>query len=167
MTEKESLSPIVDRISKHFGIGHRDVESIIAGAPRRYKSYYIPKRAGGVRLISQPAREVKALQHWFMSRCQGALKVHRAAAAYVKKKGIRQNAERHQENEFLLKMDFADFSHPSAPQICVATWLRKRHGSLTNRTWSGSSDYCSFARARAWSLGCQSGRPHRLGCPMC
>jgi hypothetical protein len=44
-----------------------------------------------------------------MSRCQSVFKIHPAAAAYVKKKGIRQNAERHKENEFLLKMDFADF----------------------------------------------------------
>jgi RNA-directed DNA polymerase len=109
MTERAKISPIVDAISKHFGIDHGDVESIINGAPRRYKSYYIQKRAGGLRLISQPAREVKALQHWFMARCGNALKVHAAASAYVRKRGIRQNAEQHRENEFLLKMDFLDF----------------------------------------------------------
>jgi RNA-directed DNA polymerase len=109
MVARTSISPIVDGISRHFGISRRDVESIIGGAPRRYKSYYIPKRAGGLRLISQPAREVKALQHWFMARCEGMLKVHAAASAYVRKKGISQNAERHRENEFLLKMDFLDF----------------------------------------------------------
>jgi RNA-directed DNA polymerase len=62
-----------------------------------------------MRLISQPAREVKAFQNWFMSRCQSILKVHPVAAAYVKKRGIRQNAEQHRKNEFLLKMDFLDF----------------------------------------------------------
>jgi retron-type reverse transcriptase len=109
MAERASISPIVEAISRDFGIGHRDVESIIGGAPRRYKSYHIRKRAGGLRLISQPAREVKALQHWFMSQCQRMLKVHPAAAAYVRKRGIRQNAEHHCKNEFLLKMDFLDF----------------------------------------------------------
>ena len=109
MTKEKNISPIVDRMSRHFGLGHRDVESIIAGAPRRYKSYYIPKRAGGVRLISQPAREVKALQRWFMSSCENVLKVDRAAAAYVRRKGIKHNARKHRENEFLLKMDFANF----------------------------------------------------------
>jgi RNA-directed DNA polymerase len=44
-----------------------------------------------------------------MSRCQSALKVHAAAAAYVRKRGIKQNVEEHQKNEFLLKMDFSDF----------------------------------------------------------
>jgi RNA-directed DNA polymerase len=109
MTERAKISPIVDAISKHFGIDHGDVESIMNGAPRRYKSYYIQKRAGGLRLISQPAREVKALQHWFMARCGSALKVYAAASAYGRKRGIRQNAEQHRENEFLLKMDSLDF----------------------------------------------------------
>jgi RNA-directed DNA polymerase len=33
-----------------------------------------------------------------MSRCQSALKVHAAAAAYVRKRGIKQNVEEHQKN---------------------------------------------------------------------
>jgi RNA-directed DNA polymerase len=109
MAKQVHLSPIIESISKDFGVPPRDVEAIIQGAPRRYKSYYIAKRAGGRRLISQPAREVKAFQHWLMSRCQNVLRVHLAAAAYVRKKSIRTNAEQHRTNEFLLKMDFLDF----------------------------------------------------------
>ena len=123
MRPERGLSPFLNTISAENGLSIADAVLILSSAPRRYKSYYIPKRAGGLRLISQPAREVKALQYWFMASCQKRLKVHPAASAYRKGRGIRRNAAAHRDGNYILKMDFADF-FPSIRAADIRAYLR-------------------------------------------
>jgi hypothetical protein len=56
------MSGIVDLLAIETGLDTNLVERIMRTAPIRYKTYQIPKRGGGFRTISQPAKEVKILQ---------------------------------------------------------------------------------------------------------
>lgn len=104
------MSKLVPFLSAATGLSESDVRSIILRAPVSYKHYTIAKRSGGKRLISQPAREVKALQRALAHRLRH-LPIHDAATAYRTGQSIRNNAERHAANGPIMKFDFADFFH--------------------------------------------------------
>lgn len=102
------MSEIVKFLSGRTGLTESDINSIIIRAPISYKRYLIPKRTGGMRLIAQPAREVKKLQR-LMVKALAHLPVHDAATAYVHGLSIRDNAARHAGAGPILKFDFSDF----------------------------------------------------------
>ena len=94
-------------------------------APHRYKVYEIPKRKQGqVRVIAQPAREVKALQYWVIKNVLTRFDVHPAPTAYRKDVSIAENARPHVRGRYLLKMDFKDF-FPSLKAKDFQIFLRR------------------------------------------
>lgn len=101
---------LLGEISEFILLPKDRVDHIIRSAPHRYKVYQIPKRSGkGTRTIAQPAREVKRLQVWVMSNIFPGFPIHESAKAYVKGKNIKNNAEPHAINPFMLKLDFKNF----------------------------------------------------------
>jgi hypothetical protein len=62
-----------------------------------------------VRLIAQPAREIKSIQRWIVLNELARLPIHSAATAYVAGSSIKHNASLHVGNRFLLKADFSNF----------------------------------------------------------
>jgi retron-type reverse transcriptase len=72
--------------------------------------YEVPKRSGvGVRVIAQPAREVKRIQYWVLAKILKKYPIHSAATGYIEGRGIFDNAAAHSRNPYILKLDFADF----------------------------------------------------------
>ncbi len=60
----------------------------------------------------EPDENLKSLQKILKTRildCNHIFPVHTSATAYIKKNSIRRNIERHQKNQFLLKLDFKNF----------------------------------------------------------
>lgn len=104
------MSELVKSLASSTGLNEADVERIISRAPRSYKFYEIDKRTRGKRLISQPAREVKALQRALVSYL-ASLPIHESATAYRKGKSILDNAEPHSKSGPIKKYDFKDFFH--------------------------------------------------------
>lgn len=100
---------IVDRIASEFGVAPDFVARIIRRADYSYKTYSIPKKTGGERLISQPSRELKAIQRWVVRNLISALPVHGAATAYRDGQGIVDNAGMHAKSKYSVKIDFRDF----------------------------------------------------------
>jgi hypothetical protein len=109
---------LIHELVVHFRIGPTDLLRIINTAPRRYKQYTIPKRRGGVRVIAQPSRELKAIQRYVLDSKLATFPVHDAATGYVKGQNILENALRHQHNRVILKLDFTDFF----PSIKTRDW---------------------------------------------
>lgn len=103
------ISNIVEALAVETGMDVGLVERIMRSAPVRYKTYSIPKRAGGCREISQPAIEVKVLQRGLIELLLRDLPLHEAATAYRKGMSIRDNALRHAGDGPILKMDFKEF----------------------------------------------------------
>jgi len=102
------------------GLTEQDILKIVRNAPVRYKTYPIQKRNGGERIISQPARELKALQRVLVQEFLYHLPTHAAATAYKEGISIKANASAHVQNGPILKFDFKDFF----PSITSNDWQR-------------------------------------------
>jgi RNA-directed DNA polymerase len=110
---------IIRRCANHVGLTVDEVLAISSNAPRRYKTYEIPKRSGsGTRTISHPARELKALQYFFLRGVLSGLPVHAAAMAYKHGASIKANAAPHANSRVILKLDFDSFF----PSLRVDNW---------------------------------------------
>lgn len=120
---------LLDTLASETGISRRDVHRIIASAPKRYKSFTIPKRDGRERLIAQPAFELKVIQR-VLTSFLSSLPVHDAAYAYVKGRSIRQNALKHVKSEYLMKLDFSDF-FPSIRPVDLERVLHKNANAIS------------------------------------
>ncbi len=112
------MSKVVQILSIASGLSETDTRSILASAPVRYKTYLIPKRNGGSRQISQPAREVKFLQKVFSDEVLSKLYIHEAAMAYRRNRSIKDNAAAHAGSGAIIKFDFSNFF----PSITATDW---------------------------------------------
>jgi RNA-directed DNA polymerase len=83
--------------------------SVARTASHRYKTYSIPKASGGERVIHHPARELKLFQSWLAKNIFSHFPTHAAAFAYRPGRSIRHHAELHRRNNYILKVDFAEF----------------------------------------------------------
>lgn len=109
---------IFDYICETLCIEPSQMESFSATAPYRYKIYDIPKRSGrGTRTIAHPSRPLKFIQRLVISQLDLLVTPHTAAMAYVKGRGIKDNAEAHVNNDYLLKMDLKDFFPSITPEL--------------------------------------------------
>ncbi|WP_447886364.1 retron St85 family RNA-directed DNA polymerase [Serratia fonticola] len=96
------------------------VMAFIYTAPYRYKKYYLEKKNGGLREIAQPSRELKIMQRLILDEISRFLPIHESAFAYVEGKSIKQNAAKHRDNAYLLKMDFEDFFNSIKPNDLIS-----------------------------------------------
>lgn len=92
-----------------LGITESQLDRLILRSPKTYKTYPIPKRSGGYRIIAQPAKETKFVQYWLIDNVFAKLKIHKNATAYKKNASITKNAAIHCSNQYLSKFDFSDF----------------------------------------------------------
>lgn len=100
---------LLHELERDLFFSELQVERIFSRAPYAYKQYTIPKRSGGVRTISQPAKETKYVQAWLIENVFAKLPVHECATAYKKGSSIKINAIAHVKNPYLIKFDFRDF----------------------------------------------------------
>lgn len=117
---------LLEKISSGLMLSEIETRNYIKTIPRRYKVYTIKKRnSDETRLIAHPSKQVKALQRAFLQYFKKNIPVHQNAYAYEKDKSIRDNAAKHSENQYLLKMDFKNFFLSIKPLHFIA--LIKKH----------------------------------------
>ena len=97
-----------ERIAKGIGIDESYV-TIIASRNNLYAKYYIPKKNGRYRLILQPSKELKVLQHWLLRNIFAYFPVSEYSSAYSKGNSVRKNAAVHKEGRYLLHTDITNF----------------------------------------------------------
>ncbi|KAA3630144.1 MAG: RNA-directed DNA polymerase [Proteobacteria bacterium] len=100
---------IVKRIAQETGLDSAYLDKVVRTASHRYKTYKIAKKNGGLRIISHPAKELKFLQRWLVSNLFCHLPIHSAVFSYREGRNIKQLAETHIANNFLLRIDFEGF----------------------------------------------------------
>jgi RNA-directed DNA polymerase len=149
---------LLDELAVHFQIGRGDLARFVQTAPARYKVYDIPKRSGGVRTIAQPSATLKKFQRYLIEEKLDVLPIHKAAAAYVKGRGIADNAQVHRGGRFLLKLDFTEFF----PSITVADWRFTRHNY--KQRFDPSDDW-AYERLLFWGDGSIHPRRLSIGAP--
>ena len=104
-------------------ITNANTNSAVFKAPLMYKTYYIPKRSGGKREISQPTALIKKLQRAAIEQLSEIVTVHESSVAYKKGlNGILANAKIHKDSKFFCKLDFSNF-FPSIKAIDLLNWL--------------------------------------------
>ena len=136
------------------GLPIDDVFRVIETAPRRYKTYLIPKRSGGWREIAQPARELKALQYVLLNQVLSEFPVHAAASAYEQGRSIKANADKHAGARRILKLDFRSFFPSIKPKDWEALVRRSQCIQISN------DDLKIMSRLLFWGGG--SVRPVKL-----
>ena len=98
---------VIEFLSTELGKNEADIILFLRDAPKKYKVYTIPKRTSGHRVIAQPSRELKSYQYKYLDHC--SFPIHDAATAYRIGLSIKDNADRHRKNKYLLKIDLENF----------------------------------------------------------
>lgn len=120
---------ILDDIAKSSGMERAYLAKIARSANFRYKTYTIPKRTGGTRTIDHPSKELKFLQTWLVGNLFHHLPVHDSVYSYREGVGVRQHANKHRRQNYLLRVDFANF-FPSISAEDIKRLLRKNQTNL-------------------------------------
>ena len=76
---------------------------------RFYRTYRIPKKSGGERIINEPLPSLKEIQHWILEEILNKYSVSRYAKAYIRKRSIKDNARFHVNQKIVLTIDVKDF----------------------------------------------------------
>lgn len=114
---------IVSVLAQQLKCSEPDMLQLILNAPYKYRVYTIPKRTHGRRIIAQPTKAVKDLQRCYLKYQD--FPFHISSMAYRKGLSIKDNAELHRLNSFLLKMDLANFFNSLTPEVFWDVW--KKH----------------------------------------
>ncbi|MEZ5923188.1 MAG: reverse transcriptase domain-containing protein [Hyphomicrobiaceae bacterium] len=80
-----------------------------APAVERYRHFEIPKRTGGMRLISAPRGIVRDCQETLAPRLQAIHDAHPSAHGFIREKSVVTNASGHVGRHWVLNIDLADF----------------------------------------------------------
>lgn len=74
-----------------------------------YRVFNIRKRSGGYRQITVPCPSLKIVQEWINSNILSLPQPHIASTAYTKGSSPLENARRHCQTKWLIKLDITDF----------------------------------------------------------
>lgn len=74
-----------------------------------YQRFAIPKKAGGLRLISAPMPRLKRAQYWILDTLLAKAPVHEAAHGFVPGRSIVTNARAHVGRDVVVNCDLKDF----------------------------------------------------------
>ncbi len=108
--------PIIYGIkSVPFGIKHLRFHSNPKANRRRYVSFSIPKKAGGIRTIHAPNKGLKSVLKCLNMILQCVYEPHKAATGFVLDKSIVTNAKQHTGSLYVYNIDLKDF-FPSVDQ---------------------------------------------------
>jgi len=109
---------IIDQLCELLLIDVDELIQFSKRAPKRYKIYSIAKRSGkGTRTIAHPSKELKFIQRAIVKVLKVHLPIHNSAMAYKNNVSVRDNALKHCNNRYLLKMDFRDFFPSINPEL--------------------------------------------------
>lgn len=82
----------------------------VSNAPEHfYRTYTIPKKSGGTRIISEPLPSLKEIQRWILDHILNEIPVSVYAKAYVQNKSIKDNTKFHRRQAILLSLDVENF----------------------------------------------------------
>lgn len=86
-----------------------DLEMLSFSVDSHYRTFRIPKRSSGYRIINAPTDRLRIVQRAILDEILIRKRVHRAAKAYVPGKGTRENARFHIGQAMLAKADISNF----------------------------------------------------------
>lgn len=105
------LPPIFEgrHLQKLLGLSGFELSKLSEHPESNYRSFTIPKRSGGERLITAPNPLLLHCQYWINEYILSRAVVHDAAHGYVAGRSNLSNASKHIGNRKVLKVDIKDF----------------------------------------------------------
>ncbi|MBQ3426565.1 MAG: retron St85 family RNA-directed DNA polymerase [Clostridia bacterium] len=100
---------IIARMAQDFKIDHSYLSKIVYRSAFYYKDYYINKRDGKTRRISQASPQLKAMQYWIVENILAKIPVSKGAYAYKKGDSIKRHADIHRLSKHIFHTDIKDF----------------------------------------------------------
>jgi len=111
---------LIGKLAEELNKSESEMIQFLVSAPLKYKVYNIPKRTSGHRVIAQPSKELKKYQRAFLEI--QSLPIHEAAMAYCVGLSIKDNAQRHKNNRYLLKLDLENFFNSITNELFWQVW---------------------------------------------
>jgi retron-type reverse transcriptase len=100
-------------LSEAMGIGLPELKFLAhdrkVARVTHYQSFEIPKKTGGVRLISAPKPRMKRAQYWVLENILTRIEPHDAAHGFRAGRSILTNATPHVGQDLVINMDLQDF----------------------------------------------------------
>ena len=100
-------------VARAIGVSEPDLAWLCyeraAGSVDHYSRFTIPKKKGGVRVLSSPKKRLRVAQSWLLQDVLAPLPVHESACAFRPNTSIVDNAAPHQNQAVIVKMDLKDF----------------------------------------------------------
>lgn len=82
----------------------------VSNDPRKfYRTFSIPKKSGGKRIISEPLPSLKEIQQWVLREILYTQRFNPFAKAFIPNRSIRQNARFHVGQKIVLTIDITNF----------------------------------------------------------
>lgn len=100
---------VLDDFATAMRLSPEYLKTISERAHYFYKTYQIAKKSGGYRIISQPSRELKAIQGWILRNILDKLTVSPYSKGFEKKTSILDNAAPHIGANYILSLDVDNF----------------------------------------------------------
>jgi RNA-directed DNA polymerase len=109
---------LVKTLCETLFVEEADLRPFASTASHRYKVYKIPKRnSSKTRTIAHPSKELKFIQRVLVTILEPLLTIQDCAYAYREGRSIKDNAEKHLNSRYLLKMDFENFFNSITPDL--------------------------------------------------
>jgi RNA-directed DNA polymerase len=101
----------VDDVASYFGVSSKRLQYHLYWHPTAYRTFDIPKRSGGTRLIESPPVPVIVFQKKLARALNELYQPKVTAHGFIRGKSIVTNARHHLGAHLILNIDLADFFH--------------------------------------------------------
>jgi hypothetical protein len=120
-------------LESHTGIPAQRLWRLIHKDGAAYETFFLPKKAGGRRAISNPAPFLKSTQRWILRNILDRLRPDQACYGFESGSKLRMHVERHLGARAVLTLDIKDF-FPSV-QIARVVQIYKMAGYSSTGAW--------------------------------
>ena len=96
-------------LTRILKVSREELEVLSFSVGSHYRTFTVPKRSGGSRIINAPTDKLRTAQRNILDQILNKTRVHRAAKAYVPGRCTRENARFHIGQTFLAKADIRNF----------------------------------------------------------
>jgi RNA-directed DNA polymerase len=98
-----------NKMMEDLGKEKQEIIDFAITAYKRYRRYEIKKKTGGYRSIHHPTPELKEYQRFISKHIFQKLPIHKSVFSYKKKTSIKNLADIHKKDRYLLRIDLKDF----------------------------------------------------------
>ena len=122
-----------------------------------YRTFSIPKKSGGVRMISAPVKMLKSFQTYVGKLLQAIYDAPDCVTGFVPEKSVVDNANRHVGMRYIFNIDLKDF-FPSITQARVWGALKTRPFCFPEKVASAIAGLCCIEVAEEMEDGTEKKR---------